>query len=212
MDITNPGRVAKRMIAFAIVALFILTIVVWHRHAAWLERPIALPSDSDIGQMTASVMLPERVRKMSEEFIVPQNYVPRIMEVFRGAHATSDYESEPQILAVLKLRKTSGESVEITVPQVGQNRLEFTIDGVECVRGGDYCPVNVQPQGDGMYLMECDFVALALVKIYQEQRTNEPSDRIERIFEELERSLGKRPPRRYSNKNDASPLNPPAHP
>jgi hypothetical protein len=132
------------------------------------------------------------------EFPIPPEYVPRILAALTPAHR-HDYAAsrDDPPLGRLEIVTRTGQRIRVRFGYSGKNPLCFTIDGVRCIRGGRYKPVQVAPTRDeDVYTAECIDLECALWEIYWEQKSGKKREYLNQRLDDLERSAGQRAPER----------------
>jgi hypothetical protein len=135
------------------------------------------------------------------EFQVPPKYIPALLATFTPAIPTQNWRiDEETTVGTVRIRTSDHRAVVIRIGRSGQNPLFFTVDGISCVRGGVYRPVEVWGEGgEGKegYATEDGILDNILHGIYREEVEHKPVDYLEDEIKTLERSRGTRPPVRH---------------
>jgi hypothetical protein len=166
----------------------------------WLLRErgepqtVYFPADEEVAEVTASLTGTHKLTSVVPEFTVPAEYVPRILAPFRPAKK-HDYSAELDefTMARLVIRTKAGQTITITVPNSDKNKLCYRLDGIRCVRGGQYGAVLDSDQGDGLAIPESGFLSCSIAEMWNEQKSGEKSKQLQLYLEFLERSIGARP-------------------
>ena len=160
-------------------------------------KDVSLPPDSDVASMTAMLTGYQGVTRTVPEFTVPPEYIPKLLSAFRPAEKGKYPDLwDRDELARLKLMTTNGKVFSIAFGFSGKSPLCFTFDGYQCGRAGRYDPIAINSDDHyEHYASECLLVAHILDYIKREIETGTKSPKIDRYFEDLERSAGDRPSR-----------------
>jgi hypothetical protein len=181
------------LIGFTVVGGLVATSILRREQPQLVE----FPDDDEVEAIKACLFSVEGMGSTVPEFVVPARYIPNILRAFRPAQR-SDYPAawESETLGRLDIEARSGRKHSVTFCFSGKNSLCFNFDGTRCVRGGKHKPVWVGPgKDDNIWTAECLVLANILREINREASTGERSSRLVEFFEDLERSMGDRPPR-----------------
>lgn len=157
-------------------------------------------NDSDVTSITAEVFKEDMILVGAPPTEIPAEYVPKILAALRPIVTVRDRRGlwdDLHPLGKLVIRKQDGNQIEIAFRWCGQNRLEFEYNGVRCRRGGAYEPIyNIVHQGVRLgYGDESELLAHAITEIHHEAENGVKSHELPDLFEDLERSAGKLPPK-----------------
>jgi len=196
---TTPPRYFRIILLATFAGVVAISFCIW-----WLSRqmkplpPVELPSENEIESITA------RINDLEESMgILPIptfNIPPEHFEIVLSALTpTKRYEYpaswEKLTLGQVEITTKGGQTIKISFCEGGDNSLCFSVDGIRCVRGGQYKPVFVSGD-DEHYSDESTLFYNILRSIYQKTVKGKESDNLQRWVETLRRSKGERPPER----------------
>ena len=174
-------------------------------HRQWLILAMALlagcsPADpqptwpqlGEVVQITATVVDdPMGEPTISEPFLVPPDYVAALLEAF----SPPVYDQLPpekwlNDVARLKIELVDGRIVDVRVVFYGKESVRYVVDGVPCLRGGAYRPIEVSiDQNYDFYAAE-SFGVAGFLNALRKGNVAEA----EEVLQVLKRSAGKLPP------------------
>jgi hypothetical protein len=129
------------------------------------------------------------------EFRIPPQYVSVILHAFRPAEVDNELQyPDKDALGTVRILTKQGRTVTIVFYDSGKTAASFRINGVWCIRGGPYVPIerrSDRPSYDAEGLAICIVIRL----IYEESQTDQRSPFLESFIDDLERSRGQRPAR-----------------
>jgi hypothetical protein len=195
---SHTERFVMLLVGACMVGLLVLPALSHFFSKPTQSGTVDLPADPDVESITATVYAVDGFSSAVPTFAIPGEYFVRLLSAIKPAE-TANYPAswDEDTMAILKIKTKTGQTNTITFCFPGKNRLCFQVDGVRCVRGGRYDPVFVGERHES-WLPECCVLAGILAEIQHETLTGEKSAIVADRFEDLERSAGKRPPRRPS--------------
>ena len=160
---------------------------------------VSLPDAPAVESMTGEILELEGVTSTVPVTDIPPEYMPRLLDAFRPA-VVHDYPGqwdESQTIGRLIIKTRDGRSIRVTFPFSGKTPLCFNVDGIRCMRGGEYEPIRyIIIDGNRYgYSAECLVLANVIREVHREHVTGKRSESLDQYLEDLERSAGKRPPR-----------------
>ena len=189
----------KRTIIWVISVAAVSFALIWGYHLLRTPiqpRVVELPPASEVASVKAVLEKGSQFGSIPE-FTIPPKYVSRILDAFRPATKDNYLSSWGTGLGRLEVITRAGRKIRIQFGFNGHNPICFTVDGVQCIRGGEYKPVRVGTcERDEVYLMECVELECALGLIYSEEKTGRKNKFLNAFLDNLERSAGRRAPKR----------------
>src|SRR5262245_1517866 len=185
-------------LVFGGLAGVLVLFAAWHW---WFKRSLELsfPDDSEVESVIAEVLEVDGVTRAVPPTTIPSSYVPRILDSLRPP-IRNEYPAawDDETIGRVTINTRDGRSIRVTFPFSGKNPLCFRLDGICCRRGGSYVPDIGLLHGveHDRHAPECLFMANVIREIHEEQVTGKKSETLNEYFEQLERSAGKRPPRK----------------
>ena len=157
-------------------------------------------NDSDVKNITAEVFKEDLIMVGAPPTEIPAEYVPKILAALRPivtVPGRGGLWDDLHPLGKLVIRKQDGTQIEIAFRWCGQNRLGFEYNGVRCRRGGAYEPIyDMVHEGHRLgYGDESELLAHVITEIHHEAERGEKSRELPDLFQDLERSAGKLPPK-----------------
>jgi hypothetical protein len=192
-------------------SILIVSIAIVVAGATWLvarnQRPeiIELSSD-DVHSMTGEVHGLDSLLGFTDVPCtnIPSEYIPRIISALQPITVErypGKWFTKPMGKFVITKRDQS--QLEIWFPMCGQNRFHYTVNGRHCYRGGSYEPIYDMVEDDGLRMGWGDESCLLFHAINELHHQVEDGNKrkpifyeIEELFQDLERSAGKRLPRK----------------
>ncbi|MCA9236765.1 MAG: hypothetical protein KDA44_14920 [Planctomycetales bacterium] len=174
-------------------------------HRQWLILAMALlegcgaadpqpvfPQFSEVAKVTATVVDdPMGEPAMSEPFSVPPDYVAALLE----ALSPPVYDQLPpekwlNDVARLKIELVDGRIVDVRVVFYGKEAVRYVVDGVPCLRGGAYRPIEVSIDQNYDFYSAESFGVAGFLNALRKGNVAEA----EEVLQVLKRSAGKLPP------------------
>jgi hypothetical protein len=193
---TYVMRVWCALVGMGVLGVFLALMI---RSNAPDTVPLPLPEEVD--QITAEIIDASTnwgIRPV-QKFVVPERYFPVIFLFLspavkcRQSFALDGIE-ENWLLGRIELKGKNGVDTSIAIYEAGKNRLIFSVNGVRCMRGGEYQPIALDSNGYEAYAAEQNGFASVLFSIRAAADTgNEPSE-LNRHIEAIKRSRGELPP------------------
>jgi hypothetical protein len=158
------------------------------------ESSVAL-DDADVASVTAEVFAVDGLTRAVPPTVIPKEHVSRILDTLRPM-VSRDYPEawDKSPIGKLSIKRHDGSIAEVAFPHSGQNALCFRLIGTQYMRGGQYEPVLEDGDRPG-YGDESLMLTNAIREIHEEQASGKKSAELPEIFQDFERSAGKRPPR-----------------
>jgi hypothetical protein len=153
--------------------------------------PVNLPAENEINILKASGT--DRWERTGlppvPDFTVPRKHIPIILKALNPAKQNDeDFPTRyDQVVAQLLITTTTGRICTITICDSGQNPICFTVDGIRCVRTGEYHPLDGE---NGMGADESMLFYLMLRGIYEEEVKREKSPELQHWIKYLKISRG----------------------
>jgi hypothetical protein len=165
------------------------------------QRPAPLiPAETEVDHVDFEVFAVEGQTEPIPRTRVPTRYIPDVLHFFQPV-TLSDYPADwDELFTIGKvtIETRTGQSFEIKFVSPGKCPLCFLLNGVRCMRGGDYNPiidVVVEGQKYG-YANEALLLLNALREINWEHCTGKESEKLQKYLDDQARSAGRLPPRR----------------
>jgi hypothetical protein len=187
------------LIAGVVVAASVLLLMVFLR--AKQPEMVPLPAEEDVDTLTVSVhdLLESMGIPPVPEYDVPREYIPVLLSGVTPARTMGGRTPlNPRInpiLGEMTIKTKAGASIYISIHDLGKTVAGFTVDGVQCVRDGEYKPIFVCQEYQS-YTAESLLLCEIIRGIYEEQQAQKKSNELSRRIDELQRSIGEKLPER----------------
>jgi hypothetical protein len=194
-----PQRYRRVILVAILMVVATISLCLW-----WLithtthPLPVTLPAEDEIEMMTATIDDSTEAMGISPlpTFVIsPEDYGI----ILSALTPTEEYEYpagwENMTVGRVEILKKGGKRLTIKFCEAGKNKLCFSVDGIRCMRGGEYKPVIV---GDDltMYTDESMVFYNILRGIHQKNVTGKESEELRSAVQWLQRSMGQQPPER----------------
>jgi hypothetical protein len=187
-----------KLLAWLSLGLAAVVLLAWaqYRHRT---RTISLPSVQSVKKITFHT---DYGRPKVQRFEMPREYFGVVLGALTPCEVLSVHvPHEPPndiVYGTLTIETDEGRTVRITLYDAGKAPVMFSVDGIDCERGGVHGPINITsgglPDHDKEYVNESAELYNILVEIHDVPKTG--ADRLRHRIENLEISRGARPPRR----------------
>jgi hypothetical protein len=175
----------------------LLFVVLWLTAKQNSPTPIELPLPGEVDMLTAEVHdIKGLSRGRVPEFALPNRYIRDILGILAPAVPWSEHPSEHLLvpLANLNIRTKTGAFMAIVVLHYGQMPACFSIDGVICMRGGQYSPVARTGDDFDVYSDESLAFCTLIRDISLEAKGQRQERGVNNMLDQLRRSRGELPP------------------
>jgi hypothetical protein len=193
---TMRNRFSLLVFSFAVFFVF-FAFLAWM--IAWREKPptvIELPSARQVEKLTAQLfMVDDWPSEPLAEFTVPEKYIGVMLDALNPAETWRNPPRQKFLLPLgeLNLLTKQGTRIKIVLLHYGQNPVSFEVDGVICMRGGEYRPVA--GSGDTEVFSDESLAFCNLVRdIALEANRGKQHRGVGNLIDQLRRSRGELPP------------------
>jgi hypothetical protein len=194
MRAINPFKIVAGLTLVAFIALIAVFLDVFQEAPETLQ--VQLPRDDDIVTLKATLFKSPWTSGPVAEFAIPPRYIPKIMAAFRTAEPEEYKILEGDPLGRLLLTTKGGGTVEIELFFYGKAPTHFSVNGVLCVRRGDFKPAIIVGENDEVFIPEGSALAEVIGEIHAECKFGTANERLKQCLDYLEMSRGERLPER----------------
>jgi hypothetical protein len=156
---------------------------------------VALPDVTQVQKITARIYDQAKHDFYIDpvpEFEVPREHFSTLLDAISPAEKSS-FGRGFGAIGEMAITTSHGEAFQIVLRWAGVNPVCFTVNGVDCIRGGTFQPLIV-PQSDGNWHADESALLAPLIRdIYREKVNPKQVTRLKRLIEQLEISRGARP-------------------
>jgi hypothetical protein len=177
------------LVVFACVAVISLAV----RKVRDDATPFPLPDVTQIERVTARLFNVEGfgIEPVPEFEVARQHFSTLLGAISPAEKSTFGHGFNP--IAELAITTKGGEKLAILVREAGINPVCFTVNGVDCIRGGPFQPLVVPPSDGNWHADESMVLAGAISEMHREKLKLKQRSRLKRRIKQLEISRGARP-------------------
>ncbi len=158
-----------------------------------LLADVDLPPDEDIEEVLVAII--DNWHRSKPKFNLPRKYIPVVVGMLRPGVAVPQLSlGKAPIMVSLTIKTHDGAEFVILVREGGQNPLQYTMNGLSCIRGITYRGLYRREQDNliGAHVDEGNTLTGLCFFIWREQQGTATQRQIRECVELLEISMGKR--------------------